>query len=243
MPRLLIATTNPDKLREIRRVLADVPVDLVSLRDLPAVPDPQETGATFQENARLKARYYDASLSARARADLPPSRYALRRVSPELGISGSGGGKVGPYTAAYTVAEDSGLVIDALGGEPGVYSARFHRPDASYPERFAEIYRRLAEQPAAPRRARFVCALAVIRDGELVYETTGRVEGEIAPAPRGTRGFGYDPIFYYPPYGGTLAEVTEEDKLRIAHRGQAFRNLARWLRSSLRATEAQSHRD
>ena len=201
--RLLVATTNPDKLREIRGLLAQSGVELASLRDFPPIPEPEETGTTFQENARLKARYYDAH----ARADL----------------------KVGPYTVDYTVAEDSGIVIDGLDGEPGVHSARFLRPDASYPERFAEIYRRLAGGPARARTARFVCAVAVVTNGELVYETTGVVEGEIAAAPSGGAGFGYDPIFHYPPYGCTLAEVTEEEKLAVAHRGQAFRALADWL--------------
>jgi len=133
-------------------------------------------------------------------------------------------------TTNLVVAEDSGLVIDALEGEPGVRSARFLRPDATYAERFAEIFRRLEQVPQRPRTARFVCALAVVRDGVVVFETTGRIEGEIAREPRGDRGFGYDPIFYYPPYGSTLAEVTEEEKLRVAHRGEAFRSLAKWLK-------------
>jgi len=194
--RLFVATTNRDKLREIRSLLADVPVELLSLQDIPAVTEPEETGETFEENARLKAFYY----AAHAPAD------------------------------TYTVAEDSGLVIDALGGDPGVRSARFLRPDASYPERFREIYRRLAERPDTARTARFVCAVAVVRDGRVVYETTGTVEGEVAEQPRGERGFGYDPILYYPPYSSTLAEVTEEQKLAVAHRGQAFRRLADWIR-------------
>ena len=177
-------------------MLADAAADVLSLQDLSAIPEPEETGVTFEENARLKALYY----SAHAPAD------------------------------AYTVAEDSGLVIDALDGDPGVRSARFLRPDASYPERFREIYRRLAEKPGQPRTARFVCAVAVVRDGRVVYETTGTVEGEVAPEPRGNGGFGYDPILYYPPYAATLAEVTEEDKLAVAHRGRAFRQLADWLR-------------
>lgn len=175
-------------------MLADAPVDLLSLRDLPEVEEPQETGATFEENARLKARYYAA------------------------------------HSGILTVAEDSGLVIDALDGEPGVFSARFLRPDASYPERFAEIYRRLALRRGLPRTARFVCALAVVRGNDEVFETTATVEGEIAEQPRGGGGFGYDPILYYPPYGHTLAEVTQEEKLRVAHRGKAFRKLAEWLR-------------
>jgi XTP/dITP diphosphohydrolase len=128
-----------------------------------------------------------------------------------------------------TVAEDSGLVIDGLDGEPGVRSARFLRPDASYPERFAAIFQRLAGPPERNRAARFVCALAVVREGTIIYETRGTVEGEIAREARGSNGFGYDPIFYYPPYGSTLAEVPEEAKLAVAHRGQAFRALASWL--------------
>ena len=199
MTRVLIATTNPDKLREIRGILGGLPIEILALRDLVPVPEPDETGTTFADNARAKALYYDSCLGAYG-ADRP-----------------------------YAVAEDSGLIVDALGGEPGVHSARFLRPDASYPERFAEIYRRLGEAPLRTRSARFVCALAGVHKGKVIYETTGTVEGEIANAPRGERGFGYDPIFYYPPYERTLAEVTEEQKLRVAHRGEAFRRLANWL--------------
>lgn len=201
--RLLVATTSPDKLREIRGLLAHLPVDILSLRDFAPVPEPEETGATFADNARLKANYYDATVAQPA---------ALVQSGPLL-----------------TVAEDSGLVVDALEGEPGVRSARFLRPDASYPERFAEIQRRLAGRPSAPRTARFVCAVAVVRTGTLVYTTAGIVEGDIATEARGTGGFGYDPIFYYPPYGRTLGETTEEEKARVAHRGHAFRKLAEWL--------------
>lgn len=194
--RLLVATTNRDKVREIRSLLANAPVELLTLNDLPPVEEPEETGDTFQENARLKARYY------------------------------------AKYSGLLTVAEDSGLAIDALDGEPGVRSARFLRPDASYPERFAEIFERLARNPTLPRTARFVCAVAVVDGGRVVYETTGTVEGTIAHAAAGDRGFGYDPIFYFPPYKATLAEVDEEQKLAIAHRGQAFRALADWIRGN-----------
>jgi XTP/dITP diphosphohydrolase len=193
--RLLIATTNPHKLREIRGLLSDVPVELVGLDDFPPLEEPEETGETFQENARLKALYY----------------------------AGAHG--------VDTAADDSGLVVDALGGEPGVRSARFLRPDASYGERFAEITRRLAGDRHARRSARFICAVAVARRGAVIFETTGIVEGEIGNEPRGSGGFGYDPIFFYPPYGRTFGEVTEEEKLRVAHRGHAFRRLADWLRT------------
>ena len=201
--RLLIATTNPDKLREIRGLLGPLAVDLLSLRDFAPVPEPDETGDTFEENARLKALYYDAAVARPA---------ALTQCGP-----------------LYAVAEDSGLVVDALDGDPGVRSARFLRADASYPERFAEIERRLAARPAAPRTARFVCAVAVVHEGTVMYDTRGVVEGEIAPEARGSRGFGYDPIFFYPPYGRTLGQTTDEEKARVAHRSHAFRQLAAWL--------------
>ena len=193
MQALLVATTNAGKLREIRAVMSDAPVTLLGLSDLPPIDEPEETGATFEENARLKAFYYASQ------------------------------------TGLWTVAEDSGLVIDALGGEPGVLSARFLRLDASYSERFAEIFKRLDARPGQPRTARFVAALASVAGGEVVYETTGVVEGEIAAAPRGSGGFGYDPIFLYPPYGRTLAEVSEPEKIAVAHRGVAFRRFANWL--------------
>lgn len=201
MIRLLIATSNPHKLREIRAVLAEAPVELLGLAELPPVAEPDETGATFEENARLKARYYSEHAAATASAPL------------------------------LVAAEDSGLVIDALDGEPGVRSARFLREEASYADRFEEIHRRLRARPTRPRTARFVCALAVMRGPDLVFETQGTVEGEISETPRGDAGFGYDPIFLYPPYGRTLAEVTDEEKRRVAHRGHAFRALAAWLRT------------
>ena len=200
--RLLIATTNRDKLTEMRRLLGAATIDLITLRDLPSVAEPDETGTTFEENARLKALYYDAAF-------------------PSTGPEGH-----------YTIAEDSGLVIDALDGEPGIHSSRFVRPDATYAEKFAEIYRRLDEAPGVERTARFVCAVSVVHHGVVTFETTGIVEGEIADTPRGTGGFGYDPIFYYPQYGMTLAEVSAEQKLRVAHRGVAIGKLAQWLEAT-----------
>jgi XTP/dITP diphosphohydrolase len=193
MRTLLVATTNPGKLREIRQLMTAVPIRLLSLADLPAIEEPEETGTTFEENARLKAHYYSAR------------------------------------SGLWTVAEDSGLVIDALGGEPGVKSARFLRNDATYPERFAEIYRRLDARRDTSRTARFVAALASVEDGKIVYETTGVVDGTIADAPRGSAGFGYDPIFFYQPYARTLAEVSEAEKIAVAHRGIAFRKFASWI--------------
>lgn len=191
--RLLLATTNPDKLREIRLILGGLPVEIRNLAAYPEIPVPAETGPTFADNARLKARYYSAA------------------------------------TAEIAVAEDSGLEIDALGGEPGVRSARFGGADLTYPERFAIIDRMMRERGMATSPVWFVCALAVARGDDVLFEARGVVEGTLAPEPRGTGGFGYDPIFYFPPYGRTLAEVSPEEKGAVSHRAQAFRALSTWL--------------
>jgi XTP/dITP diphosphohydrolase len=189
---LLIATTNKGKLGEIRSILFGAPAELVSLDEWPDLAPPDETGATFDENARDKARYY-------ARA-----------------------------TGLLTVAEDSGLEIDALGGAPGVQSARYGGEDATYPQKFALIYDALRRNGSPTSSARFVCALALARGDEILFETRGTVEGLIAPAPRGDGGFGYDPIFLYPPFGRTLAEMGRR-KTDVSHRGQAFRALRSFL--------------
>jgi len=189
---LLLATTNPGKIREIRVALAGVPLELLTLADVASVEEPEETGTTFAENARAKAEYY------------------FSRVG------------------MMTVAEDSGLVIDALDGRPGVLSARY--PGATYPEKFAHLYRELAAHPR-PWTARFTCSLAVVRDGSVAFSAEASVEGEIVLNPRGANGFGYDPIFFYPPYGRTLADVTDEQKLAASHRGKAFRQLQTWLKT------------
>jgi XTP/dITP diphosphohydrolase len=202
MPPLLIATTNAGKIREIRRLLAHWP-DLRTLQDLPSTTEPEETGTTFAENAALKARYYARS------------------------------------SGLVTVAEDSGLVIDAIGGAPGVHSARY--PGTTYPDKFRNLYSALGAAPR-PWTARYVCAVAVaevpksrspeVPESSLLYECEASVEGEIWPEPRGTHGFGYDPIFYFPQYGRTFGEVEDEEKLAVAHRGRAFRLLADWLAST-----------
>jgi len=126
------------------------------------------------------------------------------------------------------VSEDSGLEVDALGGAPGVHSARFLGADATYPARFEEILRQLRDVPEDRRAARFVCALVVARDGVVLFETRGVVEGRIAPAPAGAGGFGYDPIFFSPALGCTLAEAGDV-KATVSHRAQAVAALSRWL--------------
>ena len=194
MLRLLVATTNPNKVREIRQLLAGAGVEIVTLADRPDLPAPDEIGATFEDNARAKALYYGAA------------------------------------TGELTVAEDSGLSIDALDGAPGVESARFGGVDLSYPEKFVLIDDALRVKGDRESAARFVCALALVRDGRVLFETRGTVEGRISPEPRGLGGFGYDPIFFYPPYGCTLAEAGDA-KAAVSHRGEAFRKLKAFLQS------------
>jgi XTP/dITP diphosphohydrolase len=202
---LLVATTNPGKVAEIRAILDVLPIELQTLADHPGIPEPEENGATFAQNARLKALYYAEA------------------------------------TGLLAVAEDSGLAVDALDGEPGVRSARYDGD--SYPEKFANLFAALDRRPSTssgrpehmegrglyPGPARFVCALALAQGGRILFEAEGRVEGRITRNPRGKNGFGYDPIFFYPPYDRTLAEASTQEKLAVSHRGQAFRKLRDYL--------------
>jgi XTP/dITP diphosphohydrolase len=191
--RLLVATTNTNKVREIRPLLEGLPIELITLQDVPPIPEPEETGATFWENARLKAFAYAAA------------------------------------SGLTVVAEDSGLVIPALGGEPGVHSARFLGAGVSYPIRFAEIFRRLATADGS-RHAEFATALCVARGDEILFEVETSIGGEIATAPAGEHGFGYDPIFFYAPLGKTTGELTIAEKSAVSHRARAFRDFAQWYK-------------
>ena len=188
---MLIATTNPGKLKEIAGILAGVPVTLVTLDDCDPVADPEETGTTFAENARLKARYYAGA------------------------------------TGLISVADDSGLEIAALDNAPGVHSARWHGVD--YPMKFRKIKELFRERGVTGSAARFVCHIAVARGNSIVFEAEGTIEGEIVAEPRGTNGFGYDPIFFYPPFGRTLAELDHAEKSTVSHRGKAFTALRTYL--------------
>lgn len=190
--KLFIATTNQDKVKEITPLLAGLPIELVTLADLPPLEAPEETGQTFEENARLKALFYAEA------------------------------------TGLPAVAEDSGLEIDALDGAPGVTSSRFGGADSTYPQKFRLIYDALRRKGAAGSTARFVCAVAMAKDGRVLFETRGTVEGQIAPEPRGHEGFGYDPVFFYPPFGCTLAEAGTR-KSEVSHRAKAFRELRTFL--------------
>ena len=133
-------------------------------------------------------------------------------------------------TGELVVAEDSGLEVDALDGVPGVESARYGGVDASYPEKFTQLYAALRARGADSSPARFVCAVALMVGEQLLFEGAGVIEGHIAREPAGHGGFGYDPIFYYPPLGQTLAEAGPRKAL-VSHRGQAFRALSRFLAS------------
>jgi XTP/dITP diphosphohydrolase len=188
--RLLIATTNPNKLREIRPLLANLHIELVTLADIDAIPEPEESAHTFWQNARIKALAY-------AKA-----------------------------SGLISVAEDSGLEIEAMNGEPGVLSARFMGAATPYPDRFTEIFRRINGHD---RSARFVTALVVARGNELLFETETTIEGEIARDASGAYGFGYDPIFWYPPFACTTAQLQDREKAIVSHRARAFRDLHRWL--------------
>lgn len=185
--RVLLATSNPHKVQELRELLGDLPMTLVSLGEVGAVPEVEETGATFEANARLKAEAYAEA------------------------------------TGLLALADDSGLEIDALGGEPGVYSARWAGVDTSYDERFRLILARLAGAPDERRAARYRAVIAIAGPGNRGVRgvASGTLEGRIALAPRGVGGFGYDPIFFVPEAGRTVGEMTAQEKHRISHRAQA----------------------
>ena len=184
------ATTNAGKLREFRAAAADL-LRIEPLPGLQSIAAPDETGATFEENAILKARYY------------------------------------GARTAELLFAEDSGLEVDVLGGAPGVYSARYAGPGATDEANNATLVRELSGQ--ANRRARYVCVIALVRGQELLATFRGTVEGEITNEPSGNNGFGYDPYFFYPPFGCTFGEATTERKQTVSHRGAAVAQLKDYL--------------
>jgi len=197
MPTLLIATTNQNKLREYDAILAGLPFELRSLRGAGIDEDVEETGATFAENARLKAEFYAAR------------------------------------SGLLTLADDSGLEVAALGGEPGVFSHRYAGPGASDADRNALLLEKLKDVPFHARLARFVCVIALARPGGPLELVEGVLPGVIELAPRGSNGFGYDPLFYVLDADATLAELPSERKNQISHRAQAVRAarevLERWI--------------
>lgn len=193
MKKIILASNNAGKIKEVKAILSDMDIELVSMKEAGIELDVEENGTTFEENALIKAR----------------AVYAL--------------------TGNITIADDSGLEVDYLGGEPGVYSARYMGHDTSYDVKNQAIIDRLAEAKGAERSARFVAAIAaVLEDGtELVTRQT--MEGEIAYTPAGENGFGYDPILYLPQYDKTSAQLSPEEKNFISHRGKALDKMKQML--------------
>ncbi|GAB4158141.1 MAG: XTP/dITP diphosphatase [Planctomycetota bacterium] len=194
--KVIVASRNKGKVAEIRQILSLWGVEVVPLSELPALPDVEETGTSFAENAIVKAR------------------------------------TVACATGLPAISDDSGIEVDYLGGFPGVHSARFAGLDATDEEKNRIILDKLAGVPVSQRGAGFRCAAAFAAPDGRVVGFEGGVRGFIADEPRGFGGFGYDPIFFYPPYGRTFGEVSAEMKNKVSHRGRAFRLLADFFRCS-----------
>src|ERR1700693_5726751 len=200
MPRVLIATSNPGKLRDFAGASAPLGIDIEPLPNFAALPPVVEDGQTFEANARKKAEAY--------------SRYAPGEI---------------------VLADDSGLEVDALGGAPGVHSARYaadapHLVENNTDDHAnnARLLRELRSVPAERRTGRFVCVIAAARDGRILAVFDGHAEGMILASPQGSNGFGYDPLFYVPQIQKTFAELTAEEKAGYSHRGAAFRQFLDW---------------
>lgn len=195
--RIVFATGNAGKIREIKEILADLGLEIISMRDAGIYAEVEETGSTYEENALLKAR----------------------AVAAKAG------------TGDIVMADDSGLEIDYLDKEPGIYSARYMGEDTSYHIKNNNLIERLAGVEEEKRTARFVCAIAAVLPGGRELTTRGIVEGRIGYEEKGEGGFGYDPIFVLPEYGRTTAELTEEEKNAVSHRGRALRAMEDKLKS------------
>jgi XTP/dITP diphosphohydrolase len=191
--KLIFATGNENKMREIREILAGRGYEILSMKEAGIDVDVVEDGKTFAENALIKAR-------------------AISKIAGEL-----------------VLADDSGLEIDALGGEPGIYSARYMGHETSYTEKNNNLISRLEGVPDEKRTARFVCAMAAVFPDGREETVVGTMEGRIGYEIAGENGFGYDPRFYLPEYGKTSAEISPEEKNAISHRGKALRAIAELL--------------
>ena len=200
--RILFATGNEGKMREVRMILADLGLEVLSMREAGIGMEIEEDGLTFEENAVIKAR-------------------AVHSCAPE----------------AIVLADDSGLEVDYLDKQPGVYSARYMGEDTPYEVKNAAIIRKLSGAVGEERSARFVCAIAAALPDGRVLTTQGTIEGEIAYKPAGEEGFGYDPIFYVPDFHATTAELTPEQKNAVSHRGRALRAMKKKLAGYLKECE------
>lgn len=188
--RIIFATGNAGKVKEIQAILSDAGYEILSMKEAGITVEIREDGTSFQENALIKARTVAAC--------------------PEA-------------AGCIVMADDSGLEVDALGGEPGIYSARYLGEDTSYHIKNGEIIRRLQGVPDEKRTARFVCAIGAITPEGKELVSLGVIEGRIGYEEKGSNGFGYDPIFYVPEFGRTTAELSGAEKNQISHRGQALR--------------------
>lgn len=195
--RVIFATANAGKMREVRMILKDLDCEILSMKEAGAVPEICENGSSFAENAEIKAR------------------------------------AVWNCTGDIVLADDSGLVVDYIGGEPGIYSARYLGEDTSYQIKNRNIIDRLAGAKGAERAARFICDIAAVLPDGSVRHTEAAMEGLIAQEPAGSGGFGYDPILYLPEFGMTSAEITLEQKNEISHRGKALRAMKKELKRIL----------
>lgn len=189
MNRIVFATGNAGKIREIREILQDIPLPVVSMREAGIDVDVEENGETYEQNALIKARAVAAL------------------ASPE----------------DIVMADDSGLEIDYLNKEPGVYSARYLGETTSYRVKNHNLIERLEGVPEEKRTARFVCVIAAVLPDGTELTTRGVIEGRIGYEERGVGGFGYDPIFQVPEFGKSTAELTEAEKNEVSHRGRALR--------------------
>lgn len=196
--RIIFATGNEGKMKEIRMILADMGLPIQSMKQADIVLDIEENGRTFEENAVIKAK-------------------AVAQAAREKGIS------------AIVLADDSGLEIDYLNKEPGIYSARYMGEDTSYHIKNANLIERLEGVADEQRTARFVCAIAAILPDGTQRITRGTIEGRIGYEEKGENGFGYDPIFYLPEYQCYSAELSPEEKNKISHRGKALEEMKRIL--------------
>ena len=198
--KLIIASTNLHKIRELKGMLKGLPFDLYSLRDFPEYQAPEETGATFEENAKLKAE----------------------NASTLLG--------------GLVIADDSGLVVPALGGKPGVYSARYAGEGATDKENCDKLISKLTSIEEKERNGYYECCLALARDGKTEKVVSGYAEGTLLTEMRGRSGFGYDPLFIKYDYSKTFAELDEEVKNRISHRRKALDKMVTYIEGNVCAT-------
>ena len=236
----IFATHNAGKVREINAIFGEYGLTVKSLSEVGIVDEVPETGTSFTENAIQKAAGYAkmlggavcAGASGRAASNLNSTANngaAANVTAPSIDTMETAAGDAATATHYAVLADDSGFSVDALGGQPGVYSSRFLGEDTPYQEKNQTIIGRLKDVPEAERTARFICVIACVLPDGRILTAEGAIEGLVAYEPRGENGFGYDPIFFLPEYGQTTAELPAEEKNRISHRGLALRAMLKQL--------------